>query len=103
MELEKLSHQFEEELKDKMMRAKKECKYNPTRFNQMLARLGGVATAKQLIENSIAAGHTSDGYTTLLLCGRLDLTMEDSVCKPEYKQLFSEKEILYCIELLNAQ
>ena len=51
MELEKLSHQFEEELKDKMMRAKKECKYNPTRFNQMLARYGGVATAKQLIEN----------------------------------------------------
>ena len=52
MEFEKLSHQFEEELKDKMMRAKKECKYNPTRFNQMLARYGGVATAKQLIENS---------------------------------------------------
>ena len=103
MELEKLSYQFEEELKDKMMRAKKECKYNPTRFNQMLARYGGVATAKQLIENSIRTGHTSDGYTTLLLCGRLDLTMEDSVCKPEFKQLFSEQEILYCRELLNAQ
>lgn len=103
MQLEKLAHQFEEELKDKMMRAKKECKYNPTRFNQMLARYGGVATAKQLIENNIRTGHTSDGYTTLLLCGRLDLTMEDSVCKPEYQQLFSEREVLYCKELLKAR
>lgn len=102
MELEKLSHQFEEELKDKMVRAKKECRYNPARFNQMIARHGGVATAKQLIENSIRTGHTSDGYTTLLLCGRLDLTMEDSVCKSKYKQLFSEQEISYCRELLNA-
>lgn len=102
MEFEKLSHQFEEELIDKMMRAKKECKYNPTRFNQMLARHGGVATAKQLIDNSIRTGHTSDGYTTLLLCGRLDLTMEDSVCKPEYEQLFSEQEIACCRELLNT-
>lgn len=82
MELEKLSHQFEEELKDKMMRAKKECKYNPTRFNQMLARYGGVATAKQLIENSIRTGHTSDGYTTLLLCGRLDLTSYATAERP---------------------
>lgn len=103
MEFEKLSHQFEEELKNKMIRAKKECKYNPTRFNQMLARYGGVATAKQLIENGIRTGHTSDGYTTLLLCGRLDLTMEDSVCKSEYKLLFSEQEIAYCRELLKAQ
>ena len=102
MDLEKLSYQFEEELKDKMVRAKKECKYNATRFNQMLAQRGGVATAKQLIENSIRTGRTSDGYTTLLLCGRLDLTMEDSVCKSEYKQLFSEEEISYCRELLNG-
>ena len=102
MDHEKLCNQFEEELKDKMMRAKKECKYNPTRFNQMLAQYGGVATAKRLIGNSIRTGHTSDGYTTMLLCGRLDLTMEDSVCKSEYKQLFSEEEISYCRALLNA-
>lgn len=103
MDNKTLSHQFEEELKDKMARAKKECKYNPTRFNQMLARHGGVATAKQLIDNGIRTGHASDGYTTLLLCGRLDLTMEDSVCKQEYEQLFSEQEIAYCRELLNCK
>ena len=103
MDFEKLSLQFEKELLDKMYRAKKECKYNPSRFNQMLARHGGVATAKQLIENGIRTGHASEGYTTLFLCGRLDLTMEDSVCRPEYRKLFSEEEILYCSKLLEVK
>ena len=49
--MDKLALQFENELKDKMLRAKKECKYNPTRFNQMLAQYGGVETAKRLISN----------------------------------------------------
>ena len=40
--MEILAKKFEEELKLKMLRAKKECKYNPTRFNQMLATYGGV-------------------------------------------------------------
>lgn len=37
-----LEGKFEEELKNKMFLAKKECKYNPTRFNQMLARHGAL-------------------------------------------------------------
>lgn len=94
--MKKLAHQFEEELKDKMLRAKKECKYNPTRFNQMLARYGGVETAKRLIDVAIQTGNASDGFTTLLICGRLDLTIEHSVCKQEYAPLFSERHISYC-------
>lgn len=101
--METLACQFENELKDKMLRAKKECKYNPTRFNQMLARYGGVETAKRLIANSIATGMTSDGFTTLFLCGRLDLTMEHSVCKPEYRELFTADEIRYCNALLGKK
>ena len=50
--METLAKKFEEELKLKMLRAKKECKYNPTRFNQMLATYGGVETAKRLISNA---------------------------------------------------
>lgn len=99
----KLAHQFTEELVEKAFRAQKECKYNPVRYNQMLADRGGVATAKQLIESSVRTGQTSSGFTTLMLCGRLDLSMEDSVCKPEYRCLFTEKEIAYCRELLNAK
>lgn len=95
-----LANKFEAEIKDKMARAKKECKYNPTRFNQMISTYGGVETAKRLIANALQTGNMSDGFTTLFLCGRLDLTMETSVCKPEYKELFSFEEIEYCKKVL---
>ncbi len=98
-----LALQFEKELKNKMLQAKKECRYNATRFNQMLAQYGGVDTAKRLIANGMITGKTSDGYTTLFLCGRLDLTMEQSVCKPEYQELFAEEEIAYCKALLSKK
>lgn len=98
--MDKLARQFEEELKEKMFRAKKECKYNPIRFNQMLSRYGGVETAKRLIDTAIQTGNTSDGFTTLLICGRLDLTMEHSVCKQEYASLFSERHISYCKSII---
>lgn len=96
-----LEEKFEEELKAKMLLAKKECKYNPTRFNQMLARHGGVETAKLLIDTAQKTGNLSSGLTTLWSCGRLDLSMEESVCKSEYKPLFSEAQIAYCKKLLS--
>lgn len=83
-----------------MRRAKKELRYNPTRFIQMLAQYGGVETAKKLIADALQTGKTSDGFTTLYLCGRLDLTMEESVCKPKYQSLFSPEEIEYCKKVL---
>ena len=70
-----LEHQLKLELEDKMRRAKKECQYNPTRFNQMLARYGAVETAKRLISNAKKTGIVSDGFTTLYLCGRVDFTV----------------------------
>lgn len=97
-----LEHQFKVELEDKMYRAKRECQYNPTRFNQMLAKYGAVETAKRLISNARKTGIISDGFTTLYLCGRLDLTVEDSVCKEKYQSLFSSDEIAYCQELLQS-
>lgn len=101
--MNKLELQFENELRDKMQRAKRECKYNPTRFNQMLSKYGGVETARRLIANGMTTGASSDGYTTLYLCGRVDLTMEHSVCKPEYRELFTPKEVLYCSNLLGIK
>ena len=98
-----IERSFEAELINKMQRAKRECKYNPTRFNQMLARYGGVETAKRLIQNGIATGQTSDGFATLYMCSRLDLTMEESVCKAEYTTLFTPEEIDYCKELLGKK
>ena len=101
--MNELEKKFEVELIDKMQRAKKECKYNPTRFNQMLARYGGVETARRLIQNGILTGHTSDGFATLCMCSRIDLTMEHSVCNPEYESMFTTEEIDYCKELLGKR
>lgn len=97
-----LEHQLKVELEDKMHRAKKECQYNPTRFNQMLAKYGAVETAKRLISNARTTGIVSDGFTTLYLCGRLDLTVEHSVCKEKYQPLFSPDEIAYCKALMKS-
>ena len=91
---------FENELIEKTLRAKKECGYNPTRYNQMIAQYGGLATAKKLIQKSIITNEPSEGYITLLLLGRVDLSMEESVVKPEYSELFNTDEIIYCENLL---
>lgn len=97
---EKLAHQFEEELKNKMFLAKRDYKYNPTRFNQMLAELGGVATVRQLIHKAMKTGVLSEGFMRLYCDeGRPDLTAEHSVCKPEYELLFSKEEIEFCKQL----
>lgn len=98
--MEVLTRTFEEELREKMIQAKKECKYNPTRYNQMLAQYGGVETARRLIASAQKTRNLSEGLSTLWSCGRLDLSMEESVCKPEYAALFSETEIMYCKNIL---
>lgn len=98
--METLALKFQNELIAKMDRAKKECNYNSTRFNQMITQYGGVETAKRLIGNSLRTRRPSDGYTNLLLAGRTDLTMEDSICDPQYAELFTEEEISLCKEFL---
>ena len=67
--MEVLTRTFEEELREKMIQAKKECKYNPTRFNQMLAQYGGVETARRLIASAQKTGNLSEGLSTLWSCG----------------------------------
>lgn len=100
--MDKLARKFHNELIDKMRAAKTECLYNPTRFNQMISEIGGVETAKKLIDKAMHKGDCSDGFRTLYMLNRLDLTMKDSVCKEEYQTLFSKEQIEYCRYLLNS-
>ena len=58
--MDPLAIKFEEEIRAKMLHAKKECRYNPTRFNQMLAKYGGVETAKRLIANALQISKTHE-------------------------------------------
>ncbi|MBB4053108.1 hypothetical protein GGR20_002764 [Devosia subaequoris] len=71
-------------------RAKTEAKYNATVFLGMLSDRGGLATAKFLINSD----RQSDGYTALMLAGRLDLTVEALVVEEgRWSSLFLPEEI----------
>lgn len=91
-----LEKRFEQDMIDIYTTAKKECGYNASRFLQMLGDKGGLAAAKQLISKP---GGT-DGFTTLWEHGRLDLSVEAHVLKPEYAELFTDEERRMCRERL---
>ena len=84
-----LEKRFHREMIDIYQTAKKEVGYNATRFLQLISEKGGLAAAKQLIMKD---GGT-DGYGTLQMAGRLDLSIEAHVVKPEYAELFTEEEL----------
>ena len=86
-----LEKRFEQDMISIYTTAKKECGYNANRFLQMIGAKGGLATAKP--------GGT-DGFTTLWEHGRLDLSVEAYVLKPEYAELFTEDEKKMCRDRL---
>lgn len=71
-------------------RAKQECGYNAGLFLKMLGIHGGLATAKRLLQSK----EVQYGFTELWQCGRLDLTVEAHVLKPEFSSLFTSDEIM---------
>lgn len=82
-----LEQEFHERMLDIYRVAKRDLSYNATRFLQMVSDQGGLAAARQLI-----SGSPSDGFTTLWERGRLDLSVEALVLRPEYEDLFTEDE-----------
>ncbi len=83
-----LEMEFHRRMLDICDRAKSQCNYNATRFRQMISELGGVETAHRLL----ATNESQDGFTTLLICGCSDLTMEHLVLDPQFADLFTEEE-----------
>ncbi len=83
-----LERRFHAAMLEIYQRAKHEAGYNATRFLGMVSELGGLETARTLIN----APAVSDGYAALWERGRLDLTVEAEVLKPEWHDLFSEHE-----------
>jgi len=78
--------------------AKRELGYNATRFKQMVAELGGVATARRLVR----ASTPSEGFSTLWEHRRLDLTVESHMLRPEFSELFTEEERDLALRRLEA-
>ena len=77
--------------------SKRELKYNPIRFLQMIRQYGVHATIKKLI----ASKQPSEGYIRLFSEGRTELSIEYLVVK--YADIFEEDEVMYCKELLNIK
>ena len=80
--------QFHEAMVNIYQVAKRDLHYNATRFIQMVAEQGGVGAARQLLH----ASSVSDGFTTLWLAKRLDLSVEAHVVRPEHAELFTAEE-----------
>jgi hypothetical protein len=94
--MNKLENKFHEEMRDIYFTAKKELKYNASRFMQLVASEGGIKAAKQLISKT---GGTY-GFEVLWENGRLDLSVEALVLNPEYKELFTHEEREICTSRL---
>jgi hypothetical protein len=62
-------------------------RYRATQFYRMVNENGGVETAHRLI-----AKESTEGFTKLWEEGRLDLSVEALVLKPEFASLFNEAE-----------
>jgi hypothetical protein len=62
--------------------------YRPIYFLQMVQEYGSVQAARQLINQE----NTSEGFTRMWMMGRLDLSAEALVLKPEYRELFTVEE-----------
>lgn len=84
-----LEQRFDAAMHEIYERAGTELGYWATRYLQMLKRLGGIATARRLIN----ASTTSDGYAHLRAAGRLDLTVEAYALRDEFRSLFTGEEI----------
>jgi hypothetical protein len=90
----KISRAIQEELAEAMLSAfneAKKLKYNAVRFFQMLSDRGAIATAKALLAGNV--DDVSDGFQTLWSLQRLDLTVEAICLRPQFRGLFTEKEL----------
>ena len=88
-EKERLERRFHAAMLDGYEQIKAETGYNATYFLQMVREQGGLRAAKNLL----AKPGPSAGLTRLWEEGRLDLSLEAFVLKPEFAPLFSEQEL----------
>ena len=86
--METIERKFDAAMEEIYQLAKQECHYTARRYLAMLRRRGGLETAKRLLKSK----KISQGYTVLRDAGRLDLTVEALVTKPEYSVLFTAEE-----------
>lgn len=82
-------HAFDAAMRDIYTRAVREANYTPTLYLRMLTEHGPLETARRLL----ASPNPSAGFTALWEKGRLDLTVEALVLKPDFQQFFTDDEL----------
>ncbi len=87
---------FHEAMLELYRRAKKELNYSATYLLNMVANEGGRETARYLLDTK----EPSDGYVVLWENGRLDLSVEAEVLKPEWRELFGDEQRAVAIRRL---
>lgn len=80
---------FNHAMQEVYSRAKLEAGYTATHYLKMLHEIGGLGTAHLLLGGSTV----SSGFTALWEKGRLDLTVENVVLRPEFQALFTDDEL----------
>jgi len=80
---------FHNAMLDIYKEAKEQCHYNATYFLRMVNEIGGLEAGKRLLSTDAP----QYGFTKLWECGRLDLSVEFLVLKPEFKSLFRKEEL----------
>jgi hypothetical protein len=90
-------HRFDMAMMSIYHRARAEVNYNATRYLQMLHDHRGIETARILLHSPTV----SDGYTALWERGRLDLTVEALILEPQWKDLFTDEEMVIAKTRLN--
>lgn len=81
--------EFDKELRKIHGIWKTDLKYNAARFIQMIDAQGGLNTAKALLDNQ----NYSEGLTRLWEEKRLDISMEATVLKEPWNNLFTEQQL----------
>lgn len=82
------NEEFTNYLKEAVRQAE-ELKYFPNRFKKMLNADGGYETVKRIL----ASSRPSDGFTELVLLGRVDLTCEAIIVETKWRRHF-DKDLL---------
>ena len=92
MENKKLQNKFNDDIIDSIEESKK-LGYVPTRFIQMLQKSNGNANELAI---SLVSKDVTFGLKKLWEKGRLDLTMEARIIKPDFQELFPKEIVDLC-------
>lgn len=94
--MDKLEKKLQEEVIKNCEIAEKEYGCKMTRLLETINRFGIVRTAQEILRK----GRTSDCFNKLVEKGAIGLTMEATIVKSQYAELFTDEEVNACFDLL---